>query len=366
MISPVILRLFEILDFSVVVATEGAYLSTLTALALITKGCSASIYAKGTRPALQVGHNFSFVLNISRFIDQAPDAVLTVAAGHELRRATEKEVVAIKDVLTSHTGEEKGFGAWQDGKAVTKDKKTTYLQIPKDQWRYFVIAFESLTSTIVDLERTLCIAPIELKIGFTLLHEFGAGLEAPTLVYHPGRLGSQVRAARDNKLPFFELTPSAVQDISVLHEQTGALDQNLSLKRLIEQMLDLDALPYESPLLFLGYFAILESLLTHQPKGTDTIDSITRQVKQKVLLLDNRWQPRIDYSPFPEKKPSAIWSKMYAYRSAIAHGAEPDFKSELKLLGDRSRALKLLKETVKGVLRQSLMEPQLLFDLRNC
>jgi len=107
-------------------------------------------------------------------------------------------------------------------------------------------------------------------------------------------------------------------------------------------------------------------LLTHQPKKTDTIDSITRQVKQKVLLLDNRWEPRIDYSAFAECKPDKIWSKMYDYRSCLAHGANPDFKKDLHQLGDPDRPLKLLKQTVKSVLRQAVIEPQLILDLRNC
>ncbi len=140
----------------------------------------------------------------------------------------------------------------------------------------------------------------------------------------------------------------------------------MNLKHLTEQLLDLDALPYKSPLLFLGYFAILESLLTHQPKQTDTIDSITRQVKQKVMLLDNRWQPRIDYSQFGGNKPETIWTTMYSYRSCLAHGREPDFKGNLQLLGNTDRALELLKQTVKSVLRQALLEPQLILDLQNC
>jgi hypothetical protein len=84
------------------------------------------------------------------------------------------------------------------------------------------------------------------------------------------------------------------------------------------------------------------------------------------MLLDNRWQPRIDYSPFPESKPETIWATMYAYRSSLAHGVEPDFKSDLQLLRSSNRALVLLKQTVKGVLRQALIEPQLIRDLRNC
>src|SRR5262249_45744081 len=131
-------------------------------------------------------------------------------------------------------------------------------------------------------------------------------------------------------------------------------------------MLDLEALPHQSPLCYLGYFGILESLLTHQPRKTDTIDSITRQIIKKVALLDNRWKPRIDYGPFKGAKPETVWSAMYSYRSCLAHGGKPDFKNELQLLDNHEVALALVKQTTKSVLRQSLLESQLIADLRNC
>lgn len=203
-------------------------------------------------------------------------------------------------------------------------------------------------------------------MGFTLLHEWPAGSKLPALIHHPGRLDTQVRAISANRLPFVELTSTILANIELVHERYRTRDQGLvNIERHLQEILELDALPVDSPLLFLGYFAILESLITHKPKETDTIDSITRQVKQKLMLLDNRWQPRIDYSAF-QGKPDAIWQKMYHYRSDIAHGAEPDFKTKLQLLGDSKSALKLLKETVKSILRQTIIEPQLMLDLRNC
>jgi hypothetical protein len=327
---------------------------------------SATIYPKGVRPDLEVAHSFSFVLNVSQLVNQSPDAALFVAPGHELRRAANAEVVAIKDVLTNFAAI-RSFEAWRTGKTVTEDRETSLPQDPEDQWRYFIIAFEGSNSTTAEIERTLCIAPFELKMGFTLLKEAIPSTGAPMLIYHPARLFTQVHRATHGGLPFVEVTSAAVKSLSLLHDQVRKqADEPLNLRRLTEQVLDLDALPYESPLLFLGHFAILESLVTHQPKKTDTIDSITRQVKQKVLLLNNRWQPRIDYSPFEESKPDTIWSKMYSYRSCLAHGGEPDFKGDLQLLGNPDRALNLLKQTVTGVLRQALIEPQLIVDLRNC
>jgi hypothetical protein len=57
---------------------------------------------------------------------------------------------------------------------------------------------------------------------------------------------------------------------------------------------------------------------------------------------------------------------MYAYRSAIAHGAKPDFKSKLQVLKTAKNADELIKQTVKKTISQALAEPQLLADLHEC
>ena len=330
----------------------------------LQNGTSAVVYPKGQRPAFYaVPHSFSFVLNIARLKNISSDAAL-LASGHKLRRATEVEMAAIREALTTFAATS-SFSAWQSGKPIVTDNKTTYSRIPARQWRYFVIAFTGSNDIVSQLERALSIAPLELKIGFTLLRE--AFPTAPMLIYSPARLFTQVQRAVLGKLPFLDVTAADVKNVRLLNDQLAKYDfEPSNLKRLMTQMLDSDALPHSSPLLFLGYFAILEALLTHQPKMTDTIDSITRQVKQKVALLNNRWQMRIDYNPFENKKPEAIWAEMYSYRSCLAHGGEPDFKVKLKSLKSHDRALKLLTQTVKSVLRQAVIEPQLLFDLRNC
>jgi hypothetical protein len=288
-----------------------------------------------------------------------------LAPGHELRKATQAEVLAIKEVLTKLAAITNWF-RWE-ADPVKEGTKTSWPRIAEDRWRYFVITFEGSNATAAEIERTLCIAPSELKIGFTLMRRAFPSKITPTLVYHGARLFTQAHAAANGHLPFLDITNSDVEAISALHYRIRAYDQaTIDINRLMDQVLDLDALPCDAPLTFLGYFAILESVLTHNPKPTDTIDSITRQVKQKVLLLNNRWQPCLDYSQFGASKPDAVWSKMYSYRSCLAHGGMPDFKGDLQLLGDRDGALNLLKQAVKGVLRQALIEPQLILDLRNC
>ena len=138
------------------------------------------------------------------------------------------------------------------------------------------------------------------------------------------------------------------------------------MKQITRQMLDLLALPPRSSLRFLGYFGILESLLIHKPNPEDPYDSITRQVKKKLALLNSRFSTPIDYKGFGNMKTEKIWETMYSYRSNLAHGNSPDFQKGLKPLGSPDRALALLNKTVKAVIRQALIEPQLIDDLREC
>ncbi len=117
---------------------------------------------------------------------------------------------------------------------------------------------------------------------------------------------------------------------------------------------------------FLGHFAILESLLTHAPVASDPYSSITKQVKSKLQLLNNRFTEKLDYSPFGTCTHDTIWTKMYKYRSMLAHGVVPTFDGDLKALTDASTALRLLRSTVRKVARHQLLEPLLLADLRQC
>lgn len=323
------------------------------------------MWPKGYRPRLELGYDFSFFLNVGQI---PTESTLSVAPGCDLRRATAAEVKAIQEVLTD-------FGRrkpppWETDTLV-EEHRTTPVPLPEGKWRYSVMTYENgLTlgeqrplGALTYVEQALCVCLLDLKIGFTVVSD----AQATGVLYHPGRFFSQVQALEYGALPFFDVPPGVIEDLKAqLFRIRSLCDDSLGLRSIIEQMLELDSLPYYSPLLFLGYFAILESLLTHKPKSTDTIDSITRQVKQKLILLDNRWEPKIDYSSFGGSRPETIWSKMYACRSWIAHGGELDFENDLKLLRSGDDALSLLTQTVKRVLRQALLEPQLIIDLRNC
>jgi hypothetical protein len=124
----------------------------------------------------------------------------------------------------------------------------------------------------------------------------------------------------------------------------------------------------------LGYFGVVESLLSHAPLPSDSADSIARQLKRNLVLINNRMGPQrnIGFSEFGETKPETVVAKLYEYRSAIAHGG--DAQSKIKNLVEIHQGWShlpaelwpdhFLRRLVKRVLVQAMREPQLIVDLK--
>ncbi|MBD2510438.1 hypothetical protein H6G91_24700 [Nostoc muscorum FACHB-395] len=158
-----------------------------------------------------------------------------------------------------------------------------------------------------------------------------------------------------------------LQDIGSIYLDYKQLDETKypDIKQAVNMLDELKNIPHNSKFKILGLFTIIEFLITHKP--IDTGDSITRQVTNKINLLSKRFSNQLDYSQFfVNTSESAIWKKLYAYRSNIAHGSQPDFAKELLVLKDDSTAKNFLKLVVKMLLRHSLIEPQLYTDLKEC
>lgn len=88
------------------------------------------------------------------------------------------------------------------------------------------------------------------------------------------------------------LVPPSVQADDLIEnvELRRALDDQtyVAIARALRLFCDLDAVPETAPAKVLGYFSVLESLLAHAPSNTDPVDSITRQLKRNLVLLDHR------------------------------------------------------------------------------
>lgn len=122
---------------------------------------------------------------------------------------------------------------------------------------------------------------------------------------------------------------------------------------------------------FLAHLAIIEGLLTHQPGPQDRYDTITQQLKRNIILLGNRMpaQQKLGLDTFGTTSPDKVIGKLYNYRSAIAHGGDPD--SQLDIFKHKWPApLTTLKLHRFGrtltcrLLIAALREPRLVTDLK--
>jgi hypothetical protein len=305
--------------------------------------------------------NYAFVMNINRLIGAAS---YKFDRYHELRKATGDEIEFIKGVISKYAPAmlERLYNVlWEAPWPLPRGEFIHNLSEPN--WRYYVI---SGLAGVSDLTDAFDLAPVELEVGFSAMY-LNINQTSPGTAIHAGRFFHVLEHAHTDDSFFVDISCDEIETIRQIYEHLRKSDKRLTnVKRMARQLYHLKALPHYSPLRFLGYFAILESLLTHAPKPSDPYSSITRQVQKKLILLDHRSTHKIDYGPFGEAKPEKVWATMYGYRSLVAHGGEPDFSGELSLLKNEETALKLIKETAKSVIRQALSEPQLLLDLRDC
>lgn len=302
--------------------------------------------------------SYAFLMNVRSLLDAT---TFQLAEGHELRRANNDEIEGIKRTTDKlNAGMFSNYRLWEDR------LEQVHSKLPKEEWRYHVVAFRGNNGILQELTDAFDLSRIELEVGFTISHLYpGLG---ESIVWSDTRFFHVLKAAQWSSDFLVDVSTADVSDIVSIHASLRSYDHSvLDLKGPLIQMNHLKGLPHGSPLRFLGYFGILESLLTHPPRPIDTIDSITRQLKTKLTLLDHRFLKAIDYSGFGEMNSEKVWTKMYAYRSAVAHGGVPDFTDkDLAALKSPEQALKLLKETIKALIRHALNEPQLILDLREC
>ncbi len=235
-------------------------------------------------------------------------------------------------------------------------------QMAESHWRYHVISFTGHNGGIVELSSAFDLAATELEVAFTITKNLAPG----GIIWQKDRLAQALPNYMDSNY-FVEVSQTDVDEIAQINEDLLNHDHAiLNLRPHLLQLSQAKALPRMSELRLLAYFALLESLLTHQPEPKDPYDSITRQITQKLALLYNRWKGSIDYSPFVGTPPKKLWQMMYAYRSAIAHGTQPDFQTKLRQLKSPAHGLTLVRDAVKTVIRHALREPRLIADLRDC
>mgnify|MGYP000241327039 CR=1 FL=1 len=137
--------------------------------------------------------------------------------------------------------------------------------------------------------------------------------------------------------------------------------------RAVVEYNNLKSLPIEAEIRKLIYFIIWESLLTHKPDPKDPTDSITRQLKGKISLVNNRLEDKIDlHNLCGETKLDTIIKALYNYRSDLIHTGYSSFIGKKSILKNKKNVELILDEITTKLIKGALREPQLIYDLKKC
>lgn len=240
-----------------------------------------------------------------------------------------------------------------------------YEPLPESKWHYYVVTTQDNGNIINNLHYAANISETPLDLGGLSFNKFGMGFRQASLQNHFDIVAQH---------PAIKVSRESLANISLIYrsymEITKGGDAGTDFPEIQRAMRMFDALsllPQNSEFHVLGLFAIIEMLITHNPKLEDRGDSITHQMQSKIPLLSRRFDRSIGFSSFfPNIPETTIWTALYKYRSVLAHGGVPDFQKSLVALKDAGNAKEFLKVMVKALLRHCLKEPYLYKDLRGC
>jgi hypothetical protein len=239
-------------------------------------------------------------------------------------------------------------------------------ELPESEWRYHVIEFQGNNTKLLDFIDSSVLTPSRLELGPTVIAtpiSSRTSFMANSLSF--GRVWDEMSLTDDFLL---NVSVADLNDLRTVFQKLNSFkNERVGLREAMKRFAQLDQIPKHSPMRFLGYISILESLITHAPDPKDPADSLTRQVRQKMLLIGHRSVIPINYNIFGyNADASTLWTKLYKYRSEIAHGATPYFGSHLQCLVSPAKALEFIRSATVALMRQCLEEPDLIADLRAC
>lgn len=249
--------------------------------------------------------------------------------------------------------------------AITSQGKCSHsFSTQRDQslWRYFVINVEHDHDEDQSLNMAFQLTEYPLELGYS----FAATGCSSSTMGHLAAVFSFLESVSVDPMP--TTLSDAVLDAAMSNFQKIRGNCSPRIRRAMNRFDALRGLPRQDDMLVLGLFAVLEGLITHEPRSPSHGDSLTHQVSTKMALLSKRFKivnkSEDDKKLLSDKK---AWCALYDWRSEIAHGGEPDFATNpLKIFATRANALAFLQSNLRRLLLFALDEPELIEDLNAC
>jgi len=241
-----------------------------------------------------------------------------------------------------------------------------YKSLPHEKWRYWIIRFQGSNLELQELGYALSLMDQDIELGFTSISH--PALSGDSFGWHAQHLHTYFNDHDRKIIEPKKITSPDLQLAGECYLKIKELPKKYPhIKRAFRRFDTLRSVPLASELTVIGLFSVIESLLTHAPNNNDPTDSLVRQIKHKMPLVRKRFRRPIDHSTFFNGiNEDTLWGKLYAFRSKIVHGESADISGKLLVLKNQRTVIKFLREIVKLLLIQSLCEPILLTDLKEC
>lgn len=311
--------------------------------------------------------SFCFILNPLEVVGNAP---IEIIPNHWLQKADSEQIDLIREKIFRHYAHNFPLPAYEytwlaeekDGKGGSSRKSQA---LSPDKWRYWVVAYDGPNTQIRSLQFAVNLLQVDLDLGFNFVYRQegqGPGIISGGMTDF-SFLQSHLSFTGDGSL---KVTTNEIKSVNGYFQSIKACEkEHPHIHKAVNEFFQLKSLPRNSGMVVLGSFAVIESLVAHDPK--EDFDSLNHQISAKMLLLSKRFERQLDYDGhFGQLAWEAVWKKLYAYRSALAHGTPADFKTKFQILKDPSNALNFLKEAAKLTLLFAMKEPEFLADLKKC
>lgn len=310
---------------------------------------------------------FSFIVSAIKVESDLP---VELAPKHWLDKATAQQIQKIQPLLQVFVAKSLFISPYEnDIRAVQGDKPGNvnyqHTALPPEEWRYYVVNFEGTNAELRTIQHACLVLANEIRLGFHFLesesfgHGFGWHSQSLHTFFSDVDFDAGIaRSISAHDLRLVSETYAALKGLPNEFEHTS---------RAFYRFNELWNIPRYSELTVIGLFSVIESLLTHAPKLSESADSLMHQIRSKIPLVRKRFVRGLDHRPiFGDIQEAKLWSKLYAYRSRIVHGEHATFDGELQVLRDMRTVVHFLKEATKLLLIASLKEPVLMTDLKRC
>lgn len=298
------------------------------------------------------------------------DLPVELIPNHFLQRADAEQIEIIREKINRHYAHNFLLPAYEyDWMEEEKDanggssRKTQ--ELPSEKWRYWVVTFDGPNRQTQDLQLAANLLHKDLDLG--LIFAYWQEGKGPTAISQ-GTTNSSFFESDFGMIDGGSLKITT-KEMSVIDDYFKAIKscekEQPHINKAVRDFFQLKSLPRQSSMVVLGYFAIIEALVTHDPK--EDFDSLNHQISTKMTLLSKRFERQLDYAgQFGQFEWEKVWKKLYGYRSALAHGTSADFKTKFQILKDPATVLNFLKEATKLTLLFAMKEPEFLADLKKC